>query len=65
LSVNARNVFNYQDLATPTAVLNPPSASSPQASASPFFARSNQLAQGPYSSVAATRLIYLQLGFTF
>jgi len=64
MSVNARNVFNYQDLATPTAVLNPPNGTSP-ALASPFFARSNQLAQGPFSSVAATRLIYLQLGFTF
>ncbi len=65
LSVNARNAFNYQNLATPTAVLNPPTLASPEASASPFFGRSNQLAQGPYSSLAASRLIYLQLGFTF
>jgi len=65
LSVTARNLFNYTNLATPTAVLNPPSAASPQATESPFFTRSNQLAFGPFSSQAASRLVYLQLGFTF
>ena len=64
-SVNARNVFNYVNLATPSAVLNPPSSVSPVATESPFFARSNQLATGPFSSQGASRLIYLQLGFSF
>jgi len=65
LSVNARNVFNYTNLGTPSGVLNPPSAISPVATESPFFGRSNQLAFGPYSSAAASRLVYLQLGFSF
>jgi len=64
-SVNARNLFNYQNLNTPTAVLNPPNESSPVATESPYFGRSNQLAFGPFSSQSASRLIYLQLGFSF
>jgi hypothetical protein len=65
LSVYGRNIFNYTNEATPIGVLNPPSATSPAASESPFFARPNQLAFGPYSSQSASRLIYLQIGFTF
>jgi hypothetical protein len=65
LSVNARNVFNYTNLATPTAVLNPPEAGAPFASESRFFGISNGLAGGPFSSQSASRLVYLQLGFTF
>jgi hypothetical protein len=65
LGVNARNVFNYTNLNTPTAVLNPPSAGSPTATQSPFFGVSNALQGGAFSSQSASRLIYLQLGFTF
>jgi len=65
LSVNARNIFNYTNLNTPTAVLNPPSSSSPEATESPFFAKSNALQGGPFSSNSASRVIYLQFGFTF
>jgi hypothetical protein len=64
-SVNARNVFNHVNSATPSAVLNPPTADVPQASASPFFATPNQLAGGPFSSNTANRLIYLQASFSF
>jgi hypothetical protein len=64
-SVNARNVFNHVNVATPTAVLNPPTADLPQASASPFFATPNQLAGGSFSSSTANRLIYLQVSFSF
>jgi hypothetical protein len=65
LSVNARNVFNDVNLATPSAVLSPPTADSPQASFSRFFGVSNALAGGPFSSGAANRQIYLQAGFSF
>jgi hypothetical protein len=65
LSVNARNVFNYLNLATPSAVLNPPNSASETASESPFFARSNGLFGQAFSSASAIRLVYLQLGFTF
>jgi Carboxypeptidase regulatory-like domain len=65
LSAHVRNLFNYTNLNTPSAVLNPPSASSPVATESPFFARSNQLAGGPFSSQSSSRQLYLQLGFTF
>jgi len=65
LSVNARNIFNYTTVATPSAVLNPPSASSPVATESPFFATPNGLLGQAYSSQTANRTVYLQLGFTF
>jgi len=64
-SVNARNVFNHVNVATPTAVLNPPTTELPQASASPFFATPNQLAGGSFSSSTANRMIYLQASFSF
>jgi Carboxypeptidase regulatory-like domain len=65
LSVNARNIFNYENLATPTAVLNPPNSVGGVASESPFFGRSNGLFGQAFSSNSASRLIYLQLGFSF
>lgn len=74
LSVNARNIFNYTNEVTPSAVLNPPipacQVPSPPpgcASATPsgFFARPNQLAQGPFSSQGASRIVYLQMSFSF
>lgn len=65
VGIIGRNIFNYQNFATPSAVLNPPNSPSEIASESPFFARPNALAGGPFSSTAASRLIYLQLGFSF
>ena len=65
LSAHARNVFNHTNLSTPTAVLNPPSDTTPVATESPFFARSNQLAGGPFSSQSSSRQVYLQLAFSF
>jgi len=64
LSVNARNVFNNVNPATPTAVLNPPTATSP-ASYSTFFGVPNALAGGPFSSASANRIIYVQSTFSF
>ena len=65
LSLYGRNIFNYTNVVTPIGVLNPPSATSPTATESPFFARPNQLLVGPFSSQGASRIVYLQLGFTF
>ena len=65
LSVNARNIFNYTTVATPTAVLNPPNSVSPVATESPFFATPNALLGQAYSSQTANRVIYLQIGFSF
>jgi hypothetical protein len=65
LSVNARNVFNVVNLATPNAVLSPPTVDSPNASFSRFFGVSNGLAGGAFSSNSANRQIYLQAGFSF
>jgi hypothetical protein len=53
-SVNARNVFNVINGATPVGVLT-----------SPNFARSIGLAPGPFSSNAANRRIELQAMFSF
>ncbi len=64
LSVNARNIFNNVNPATPTAVLNPPTATSP-ASYSTYFGVPNALAGGPFSSNAANRIIYVQSTFSF
>ena len=64
-SVNARNVFNDVNLATPSAVLSPPTVDSPQASFSRFFGVSNALAGGAFSANAANRQIFLQAGFSF
>ena len=53
-SVDARNVFNKVNPATPIGVL-----------ASPNFGHSVALAGGPFSSAAANRKIELQLSFSF
>jgi hypothetical protein len=66
LSVNARNVFNDVNLATPSAVLNPPETAGGDASFNArFFGVSNALAGGAFSSNSANRQIYLQAGFSF
>ena len=69
-SVNARNITNYTNLAQPNALLNVPTSTlcttDPQACMnSPFFGTSNSLATGPFSSNGASRLFYLQVGFSF
>jgi hypothetical protein len=53
-SVNARNIFNYVNLAPPVGIVG-----------SPLFGQSNALAGGPFSSNSASRLIYLQTSFSF
>lgn len=54
LSVNARNVLNYENLAAPIGNLS-----------SPNFGRSIALSRGPFSSAAASRKIELQASFSF
>jgi hypothetical protein len=53
-SVNARNIFNNVNVATPIGNLS-----------SPLFGESNGLAGPPYSSSTANRRIDLQLQFSF
>jgi hypothetical protein len=53
-TVNARNVLNKVNAATPIGVLS-----------SPLFGQSNALAGGPFSSAAANRKIELQAMFSF
>jgi hypothetical protein len=53
-SVNARNVLNRVNLATPVGNLS-----------SPLFGQSNGLAAGPFSSAASNRRIELQASFSF
>ena len=53
-SVNARNVLNKVNAATPIGVLS-----------SPNFGQSIALAGGPFSSAAANRKIELQAMFSF
>src|SRR5437879_13435857 len=53
-SVNARNVLNRVNLATPIGHLN-----------SPLFGESNSLAGGPFASAAANRKLELQAAFSF
>jgi hypothetical protein len=65
LSVSARNIFNYENLALPSAVLIPPQTPTAIAAESGFFGQSNALAGGAFSSTSASRVVYLQLGFTF
>jgi hypothetical protein len=59
-SVNARNVLNKVNAATPIGVLPP--ANSPNPS---NFGKSIALASGPFSSMAANRKIELQAMFSF
>jgi hypothetical protein len=56
-SVNARNVFNNVNLATPSGVIGSPLP--------PLFGRSNALVGGFFSSAAANRRIDLQVMFNF
>jgi len=65
LSINARNVFNHVNPATPSGVLSPPTAENPEAIASPFFGVPNALAGGSFSTNSANRQIYLQAAFSF
>jgi uncharacterized membrane protein YgcG len=65
LSLAARNIFNYRNVALPNGVLPPPSTDGTMPTAGQFFGFANNLALGPFSSAAASRLVYLQLGFTF
>ena len=65
LAINARNIFNYENLSLPSGVLSPPQTPGGSASVPFFFGKSNALAGGAFSSTSASRLIYLQLGFTF
>ena len=53
-SVNARNMFNRENLGTPVGSLT-----------SPKFGESVNLAQGPFSGQAASRKIELQASFSF
>jgi len=54
LSVNARNLLNHVNLATPIGNLS-----------SPLFGQSNGLAGGPFSSAASNRKVELQASFSF
>jgi hypothetical protein len=65
LSVMARNLFNYENLDQPSGVLVAPDSLGGTASVPYFFGKSNGLAGGAFSSASASRVIYLQLGFTF
>jgi hypothetical protein len=53
-SVNARNLFNYVNLATPIGNLN-----------SPLFGKSDALAGGAFSTQSADRQVFLQTTFSF
>lgn len=53
-SVNARNLFNYVNLATPIGNVN-----------SPLFGRSDALVGGAFSTQSADRQIFLQTTFAF
>jgi hypothetical protein len=64
LSVQARNLFNYVNLATPSGVLIPPTATAP-AQVSTLFGVSTALAGQQYSTTVASRVIYLQASFSF
>ncbi|HTS13397.1 MAG TPA: carboxypeptidase regulatory-like domain-containing protein [Candidatus Limnocylindrales bacterium] len=70
LSVQARNITNYLNLAQPNGTLPVPDLSlcTPNNSCSmapPLFGESNSLARGPFSSNGAPRLFYLQASFAF
>ena len=65
LGLNVRNVFNYENLATPSGVLIPPETAGGSASVPFFFGRSNGLFGQAFSGTSASRLVYLQLAFAF
>ena len=53
-SINARNIFNYVNLAPPVGIVT-----------SPLFAQSNAITAGAFSSQSAPRIIFLQTSFSF
>ena len=67
--LNVRNAFNHPNLGQPVGVLNPSYVTAGgqvlPATASPVFGQSIGLAGGPFSSNAASRLVYLQASFSF
>ncbi len=71
LTANARNITNYTNLALPNGILDVPEVSMCATlpggcnATPPYFGRSNSLATGPFSSNGASRLFYLQIGFSF
>jgi Carboxypeptidase regulatory-like domain/TonB dependent receptor len=70
LSVMARNLTNYLNLAQPNSTLPVPdlavcSVNNSCNTVPPFFGVSNSLARGPFSSNGAPRLFYLQASFSF
>jgi Carboxypeptidase regulatory-like domain/TonB dependent receptor len=71
-TVNARNITNFTNLAQPNGLLTVPDVSQCETqpggcvnTVSPFFGHSNSLATGSFQSNGASRLFYLQLGFSF
>jgi len=69
LSVFARNITNYINLATPNGLLNVPNpalcGSNPDQCLSPYFDKSNSLARQFFSSSGAPRTFYLHASFSF
>ena len=72
LSVMARNITNYLNVAQPNGTLPVPdlavcsvSVTNPCNKPPLFFGVSNSLARGPFSSNGAPRLFYLQASFSF
>jgi Carboxypeptidase regulatory-like domain len=70
LSVFARNITNYINLADPNGLLNVPNPSECSSdpslcAAPPFFGKSNSLAQQFRSSTGAPRMFYLDASFSF
>jgi hypothetical protein len=59
-SVNARNILNRVNAATPVGILPQPDSPDPS-----NFGKSVALAGGPFSSAAANRKIELQAMFSF
>jgi hypothetical protein len=68
LSVMARNITNYLNVAQPNGVLNlpdSPGCMTNPTQCNPFLGVSNSLSRGPFSSNGAPRLFYLQANFSF
>jgi hypothetical protein len=65
LSAQVRNLTNFENLDQPSGVLTAPDTPGGTASLPYFFGKSNGLAGGAFSSASYSRVIYLQLGFTF
>jgi hypothetical protein len=63
ISAQAQNLFNNIDYGTPIGTVIPPGDLLPGQASS--FGKSTSLQQGPYSSGAAARRIFLQAVFSF